>query len=129
DWVPARIGTESHGLYELLGCSSRFGELSGRLRRALRANARPTTGDWVAVAEARAGGGHAIIHQVLERRTLLKRRAAFSDTATQLVAANVERFFIVTSATNELNQRRLERYLTAVWDSGADPVLVLNKTD
>src|SRR5690606_39556218 len=122
---PARVSAESHGLFQLVGCDATLGELTGKLRAQLKAVERPVSGDWVAVSEQ---GDRATIRHVLDRRTQLVRRAAFSDLP-QVVAANVDVFFIVTSATNELNQRRLERYLTAVWDSGADPVLVLNKTD
>lgn len=124
--APARVSATSHGLYELAGCEATEGELSGRLRRALGSKTRPTTGDWVAVAVT---DGAAVIHHVLERQTVLQRRAARSLTEAQVVAANVEVFFVVTSANLDLNPRRLERYLTAVWDSGARPVIVLNKID
>ncbi|HEY6725727.1 MAG TPA: ribosome small subunit-dependent GTPase A [Polyangiaceae bacterium] len=122
---PARVSAESHGLFQLLGCEATLGELSGKLRGQLKAIQRPVSGDWVAVSEQ---GDRATIRHVLDRRTQLVRRAAFSDLP-QVIAANVDVFFIVTSANQELNPRRLERYLTAVWDSGADPVLVLNKID
>lgn len=122
---PARVSAESHGLFQLVGCDATLGELTGKLRAQLKAVERPVSGDWVAVSEQ---GDRATIRHVLDRRTQLVRRAAFSDLP-QVVAANVDVFFIVTSANQELNPRRLERYLTAVWDSGADPVLVLNKID
>jgi len=122
---PARVSAESHGLFQLIGCTATIGELSGKLRSQLKAAARPVSGDWVAVSEH---GDRATIRHVLDRRTQLVRRAASSDVP-QTIAANVDVFFIVTSANQELNPRRLERYLTAVWDSGADPVLVLNKVD
>ena len=122
---PARVSAESHGLFQLVGCTATLGELSGKLRGQLKTVERPVSGDWVAVSEQ---GDRATIRHVLDRRTELVRRAAFSD-APQVIAANVDVFFIVTSANQELNPRRLERYLTAVWDSGADPVLVLNKVD
>lgn len=122
---PARVSAESQGLFHLLGCEATLGELAGKLRSQLKAVTRPACGDWVAVSEQ---GDRATIRHVLDRRTQLVRRAAFSDLP-QVIAANVDVFFIVTSANQELNPRRLERYLTAVWDSGADPVLVLNKID
>lgn len=122
---PARVSAESQGLFQLVGCEATLGELTGKLRSQLKAVARPVSGDWVAVSEQ---GDRATIRHVLDRRTQLVRRAAFSDLP-QAIAANVDVFFIVTSANQELNPRRLERYLTAVWDSGADPVVVLNKID
>jgi ribosome biogenesis GTPase len=87
---------------------------------------RPIVGDWVAVVE---GQGRAIIHHVFQRRTAMLRRAAGTQARGQVVAANVDLFFVVTSANRDFNPRRLERYLTAVWDSGAEPVIVLNKVD
>lgn len=126
DLRPARVIADSGGIYELAGCRAPLGELSGRLRHTARPADRPTTGDWVAVDDS---ADRAVIHHVLDRRTLLRRRAAGSDSLPQLVAANVDVFFIVTSANRDLSPRRIERYLTAVWDSGARPVIVLNKID
>ncbi len=57
------------------------------------------------------------------------RRAADTDATAQMIAANVDVFCLVTSANRDLNPRRIERYLTAVWESGATPVVVLNKVD
>lgn len=125
DLLPARVVSESHGLYELGGAEAQLGELTGTLRKKLRPTQRPTTGDWVAIREA---GERAQIQHVLERRTCLRRRGASSELP-QVIAANVDVFFVVTSANRDLNPRRLERYLAAVLDSGADPVVVLNKLD
>jgi ribosome biogenesis GTPase len=83
-------------------------------------------GDWVTVTEQ---GTRAVIQHVFERRTLLLRRAAGSDAQAQAIAANVDRYFVVTAPGEDFSERRLERYLTAVWNSGASPVVVLNKTD
>lgn len=57
------------------------------------------------------------------------RRAADTEATAQAIAANVDVFGLVSSANRDLNPRRIERYLTAVWDSGATPVIVLNKVD
>jgi ribosome biogenesis GTPase len=124
--VPARVTSESHGLYQLAGSPASLGELSGKLQSNLRNTARPVTGDWLAVS---ADTERAVIHHVLDRRTLLQRRAASTEAQIQNIAANVDLFFIVTSANYELNPRRLERYITAVWNSGATPVIILNKLD
>ena len=126
DLVPARIAADGPGIYGLLGSRAPLGELSGRLRHELHGAARPAVGDWVAVAD---GDDRAVIHYLLDRRTALIRRAADTEAAAQVVAANVDLFFLVTSANRDLNPRRIERYLTAVWDSGASPVVVLNKVD
>jgi ribosome biogenesis GTPase len=124
--VPARIAADGAGIYHLLGCRARLGELSGRLRHELSGIDRPAVGDWVAIAD---DAERAVIHQVLRRRTAMIRRAADTDATAQMIAANVDVFCLVTSANRDLNPRRIERYLTAVWESGATPVIVLNKVD
>jgi ribosome biogenesis GTPase len=87
---------------------------------------RPVVGDWVAVVD---GNERATIQRVLERRTALLRRAAGTLGEAQTIAVNVDVFFVVTAVNREFNERRLERYVTAVWNSGAEPVVVLNKVD
>ena len=101
---------------------------SGRLRHTSAAAELPGVGDWVAIT-APAGDAPAIVHHVLSRRTRLVRRAAGRAELEQLVAANVDTLFIVTSANRDASARRLERYLTAAWDSGAAPVVVVSKVD
>jgi ribosome biogenesis GTPase len=66
---------------------------------------------------------------VFDRRTALVRRAAGTLAEPQVVAVNVDVFFVVTAANRDFNERRLERYVAAVWNSGAAPVVVLNKVD
>lgn len=79
-------------------------------------------GDWVAIDRSLR------IREVLPRRTRLARRAVGSS-APQLVAANLDRVFVVSAVDRDFNPRRIERYLTAIYDGGADPVIVLNKAD
>ncbi|MFT4040486.1 MAG: ribosome small subunit-dependent GTPase A, partial [Thermomicrobiales bacterium] len=126
DLVPARIAADGQSVWRLAGCRAALGELSGKLRHGLAHEERPAVGDWVAVAD---GEARAIIHHILPRRTALARRAASLDAVSQVIAANVDLFGIVTSANQDLNPRRVERYLAAVWESGASPMIVLNKTD
>ena len=87
---------------------------------------RPVVGDWVAVND---GVDRAAIQHVLDRRTTLLRRAAGTQAEAQIVAVNVDVFFVVTAVNRDFNERRLERYVAAVWNSGAQPVVVLNKVD
>jgi ribosome biogenesis GTPase / thiamine phosphate phosphatase len=103
-------------------------DLAGRARH--NANARadlPAVGDWVGLVP-RYDERRATIHRVLNRRTQFVRRAA-GQRGEQIVAANVDVGFVVSSMNAELNLRRLERYLTLVWDSGATPVVLLTKSD
>lgn len=102
--------------------------LSGRLRHEAREAGHPAAGDWVALS-ANAAEGTATIHAVLPRRTAFVRRAADSVQTLQVIAANIDVVFVVTSMNADLNPRRLERFLAAAWQSGARPVVVLTKSD
>jgi ribosome biogenesis GTPase / thiamine phosphate phosphatase len=88
----------------------------------------PVVGDWVLVAGAGAAD-RAIIHARLPRRSTVSRKAAGRAGGEQVIAANVDTLFVVTAFAGDLNPRRLERYLIAVWDAGATPVVVVNKSD
>ena len=125
-WVPARIVAEGQSSFHVAGCRAPLADLSGRLLKDLDKLTRPVVGDWVAVVD---GADRASIQQVLDRRTTLVRRAAGTKREPQVIAANVDVFFVVTAANRDFNERRLGRYITAVWNSGAEPVVVLNKTD
>ncbi|MCA9677059.1 MAG: GTPase RsgA, partial [Myxococcales bacterium] len=129
DLVPARVTRVDRGRYRLAGAVAGVGELAGRLRHDLAGIDLPTVGDWVAIRDVDDADAVALVHHVLPRRTALIRRAAGLTGAAQVVAANLDVCFIVTSANRDANPRRLERYLTAVWDSGAAPVVVVNKID
>src|SRR5207244_1282634 len=76
-----------------------------------------------------APADRAIIRVRLERRSTVSRAAAGRVVDQQVVAANVDTILLVTAFAQDLNPRRLERYLTMVWDAGAVPVVVLNKAD
>ena len=125
-WVPARIVAEGQSSFHLSGCRAPLGDLAGKLLASLAKTERPVVGDWVAVVD---GADRASIQRVLERRTTLLRRAAGTASEPQVVAVNVDVFFVVTAVNRDFNERRLERYVTAVWNSGAEPVIVLNKVD
>ena len=88
----------------------------------------PAAGDWVAVA-ARHDEGAGTIHAVLPRRSAIVRKAAGNPTEAQVVGANVDTVFLVTSLNDDLNLRRLERYLATAWESGAQPAILLTKAD
>ncbi len=129
-YAPARVLVQHKGSYVV---TSTFGdlkaELAGKLRHEARgANDLPVVGDWVAVA-ARPEEGSATIHHVLPRSTKFSRKMAGDQTEEQVLAANIDSIFIVSSLNSELNLRRIERYLTLAWESGAVPVVVLTKKD
>jgi ribosome biogenesis GTPase len=119
----ARIVEEQRGLYRIAGDADGWAEVSGRFRHdAAGAADFPAVGDWVGVDDA-------IIHVRLERRSTVSRAAAGRAVGEQVIAANVDVIFLVTALAQDLSTRRLERYLTLVWDAGAIPVVVLNKAD
>ncbi|GAB4255734.1 MAG: ribosome small subunit-dependent GTPase A [Thermoleophilia bacterium] len=104
--------------------------MCGRLRFAsARGEAsRPAVGDWVVLGSA-SGRQRAPVYHVLPRKTRLARKAAGDRATEQVIAANVDLVFVVSSLDRDLNLRRLERYLTVVRESGAAPVIVLSKAD
>ncbi|HEY8021344.1 MAG TPA: GTPase RsgA, partial [Thermoanaerobaculia bacterium] len=128
--VPARVSEESQGLYRVLAEAGEWlAEIAGRLRfDALQRRDLPAVGDWVAVSP-RPAEGRATIVAVLPRRTALVRKAAGRAVEAQVLAANLDLVFVVTSLNQELNLRRVERYLALAWESGAQPVVLLSKAD
>ena len=126
---PARVIAEHKGKYRLATeAGEGWGEVAGLFHQSARRSEFPATGDFVA-ARLSEGDGPAIIQLVLPRTTVFRRKAAGSKVEDQVVAANVDTVFIVSGLDGELNARRLERYLTIAWDSGAQPVVLLNKAD
>jgi ribosome biogenesis GTPase len=123
--TPARVAARHHGPCELLTERGRIGGLPAGKLEGLDL---PVAGDWVAVRELE-GERKAVVEAVLPRRTTFTRKEAWRRTVAQVVAANVDTIFLVTAFGQDLNPRRLERYLTASWDSGANPVVVVNKSD
>ena len=127
---PARVVAEHRGAYRVVGeRPEEWAVVPGRLRRtAADATALPAVGDWLLVQPPASPGGQTTVRRVLERRSAFTRKAAGQDTV-QVVAANVDVVFVVTSLNRDLNPRRLERYLTLAWNSGAAPAVVLTKAD
>lgn len=106
-----------------------WAEATGRLHYHARgAEDLPAVGDWVAIRRTEEEG-KAKIHEILPRKSKFSRKAAGSKTEEQIVAANVDTIFLVTALDNDFNLRRLERYLIMAWESGAQPVVILNKAD
>jgi ribosome biogenesis GTPase / thiamine phosphate phosphatase len=88
---------------------------------------KPCVGDWVLLQKAQDGFG--IVHVLLERRTLLRRKMAGKAIESQLIAANVDSVLVVQSCHFDFNVSRLSRYLVMVRDGGAEPSILLTKTD
>jgi ribosome biogenesis GTPase len=126
--APARVLVQQRGLYVLATpAGEASGRLSGRFAHEAGAGDYPVAGDWVAAA-VRPAEASAAIHHLLPRRTAFARKAV-GGGGGQIVAANVDAAFLVTSLNGDLNARRVERYLAMAWESGASPVVVLTKAD
>lgn len=87
----------------------------------------PAVGDWVAADCTHASSVQ--IKHVFERKTKLSRKEAGKSEREQIIAANIDTIFVMSSLNNELNIRRIERYLAVVFESGAQPVVLLTKSD
>jgi ribosome biogenesis GTPase len=122
--IPARVSAQHRGEYDVL---AERGELrahvAGRLRHEASSGADlPAVGDWVALQDE-------TIHAVLPRRSAFLRKVAWSQTEAQVLAANIDTVFVLTGLDEDFSPRRIERYLTLAWESGATPALVLTKAD
>lgn len=126
-----RISSQYKGLYKVLTESGEFtAEVSGKYRyEAGLSSHYPAVGDFVMLDREDDSRGHIIIHHVLSRNTVFERKAAGTANDIQVVAANMDIVFICMGMNNDYNLRRLERYLSIAWDSGATPVVVLTKAD
>lgn len=130
EYTVARVALEHKHLYRVY---SEQGDLlasvTGKMRHAAFGREDyPAVGDWVVIT-ARPEEGKATIHAILPRFSKFSRKVAGTTTEEQIVAANVNTVFLVMALNNDFNVRRLERYLVAAWESGANPVVVLTKKD
>lgn len=140
NFTPARVTRAAGPLYQVL-CEQGplSAEVSGRFRHSAEAKSDfPTVGDWVAI-QILPGQDRATIHGLLPRKSRFSRQAVnpggrggnSGKVEEQVVAANVDTVFLVNGLDGGRNFElpRLERYLILAWDSGASPVIVLNKAD
>jgi ribosome biogenesis GTPase len=125
---PARVVAEHRGGYLVRGSrDERLAHPRGKLRDDELEGGMPAVGDWVAVCDA--PGGRAAIEAVLPRRTKVSRKTPWLKSEEHVLVANVDTVLLASGLDGDFNPRRLERYLIAAWDSGADPVIVLTKLD
>ena len=126
--IPGRVAIQFNRSYRVY---TEQGEISadssGSLRhRAARRAELPAVGDWVAVRLDPKGG---TIEAVLPRKSELSRKGTGRVLEQQVMAANVDTVFLVSGLDHEFSPRRVERYLAMAWESGAQPVVMLNKVD
>ena len=137
-YLPGRVVRKEKHLYYLLDSTGeeRIVAVAGAFRHTVTTTAEyPVVGDWVAF-EPDESTGRGNIHAVLKRRTAFSRQAIAAagkerKVEEQVLATNVDVVMIVSALDNArgFNVRRIERYLTLAWNSGARPVIVLNKAD
>ncbi|MBD0338289.1 MAG: ribosome small subunit-dependent GTPase A [Thermoleophilia bacterium] len=121
--LPGRVVAEHRAGYVVRGDAEVLARARGRLHDdAAVGGLLPAVGDWVARRDQ-------TIEVVLPRRTSISRQVAFRESDQQVLAANVDVVLIVAGLDGDFNVRRLERYLTTAWNSGASPVVVLTKLD
>lgn len=128
--VIGRILSQEKRMYQVI---SEFGEhlavVSGKSRyNTSSALNFPAVGDFVTI-DSNHLQGNAVIHDILPRKSLIVCKAVGTALAEQPIAANVDTIFVCMSLNNDFILRRLEHYLSVVWDSGASPVIVLVKSD
>src|SRR5437879_17253 len=133
DWenaVPARVVAQQRKFWRVAGdFGERWAEANGKLRLAADEGADwPAVGDWV-VAELHGADTPAVIQEVLPRRSKFVRKSPGKKVKEQVIAANVDTALLVSALDGDFNTRRIERYLAQCWESGARPVIVLNKVD
>ena len=125
---PARVVAEHRGGYYVRSQrGDRLAHARGRLREDEIVGGMPAVGDWVAVCDA--SGERFAIEALLPRRTKVSRKTPWLKAEEHILVANVDTVLLVTGLDQDFSPRRLERYLIAAWDSGADPVVVLTKLD
>lgn len=129
-YIPARITSFHRNLYSVLSeCGELKGEISGKFRYQVQSIEKfPAVGDWVGVTK-KEHEDKVIIHFVLPRKSCLSRKTPGVKTEEQVICANIDTSFLVTTFDRDFNLRRIERYLSFIWDSGANPAIILNKAD
>lgn len=129
-FFPGRICIEHKELYHYYADGMEgSAEVSGRLRHSALSRADfPAVGDWVVLSRA-LGGSQAVIHAILPRKNKFSRKCAGKVSDEQIIAANLDTLFLITSFNRDLNLRRIERYLAALAEPHIQPIVLLNKCD
>jgi len=129
-YAAGRVALEYNQFYRVYTAEGEIlAEIAGRLRHEAESRADlPAVGDWVALRQIESGN-KALIHAVLPRRSKFMRKTKGSRTEEQVIGANIDTLFLVTSLNQDFNPRRIERYLAVAWECGAKPAILLTKTD
>lgn len=128
--IHGRVSAQHRGEYVVWSATGELrAEPAGRVfHEAEVGGPLPAVGDWVAV-RPRPAEPRGTIETVLPRRTAISRKEAFKQAREQVLAANVDVVLLLNGLDADFSIRRLERYLTTAWESGAEPVVLLTKSD
>ena len=127
---PARVLSQEKGFYRIItDKGEKLAEVSGKFRfQTTILSDYPAVGNFVLV-NWNESGNSSIIESLLPRKSAFIRKAAGEPQQEQIVAANIDTVFLCMALNHDFNLRRLERYISIAWDSGAMPVVVLTKSD
>jgi len=130
DYIIGRVALEHKNSYRVYTeYGDLLSEISGKMNYLSSSREDyPAVGDWV-IMQARVAEGRATIHGILPRKSKFSRKIAGDTTEEQIVATNIDTVFLVNALNKDFNLRRIERYLTMAWESGANPVIILSKAD
>lgn len=124
----ARVIAQYKGAYKVKNAQGEYlAKITGKqIFRATSKEDYPAVGDWVTITEANKE--QAVIHKVLPRKTLMKRRNSGKDEI-QIIASNIDVAFVIEAVDRDYNLNRIERYFAIARDGGIEPAVILNKID
>lgn len=128
--ILGRVSQEHKNIYKVMTHENTVNaRVSGKFNfDALGRMDYPSVGDWV-VLEGDSSFENYIIKGVLTRKSVFTRKVAGDRLDEQIIASNIDFLFICMSLNNDFNIRKLERYITTAYNSGATPIIVLTKSD
>jgi ribosome biogenesis GTPase len=125
----ARVIAEYKGAYRVKNANGEYlAKITGKqMFNAMSRQDYPAVGDWAAITDI--GEGRAVIHKVLPRKTIIKRKISGRTSEIQIIAANVDTAFVIESVDRDYSLNRFERYFAIANDGGIKPAIILNKID
>lgn len=130
EFAVGRVISQGKNVYKLSTSNGEiFGKSSGKFQyETAHQSDFPVVGDWV-VLKYEIGDQFGVIQGVLKRKSAFSRKVNGNNIEEQVIASNIDIIFIVAALNKDFNVRRLERYLTLAWESGAIPIIILTKSD
>lgn len=131
DRIIGRVVSVYKNLYKIhTSIGEVFGTLSGKVSHSIEDKSQcPAVGDWVVISKIISTEERAVIYAILPRKSKFSRKECGNSPEEQIIAANIDICFICMSLNLNFNLRRLERYITMAYESGASPVILLTKAD